>query len=116
MEKGVFNYERTNSEISERLQKRSIGVLQMNLRDRPMREETEELFAFFETTGNRLQYEDVYFERRKYLATFGLACYLERRPEDIKKMEEILRGFAGDAVGHYQPMWIEKTILTGNIQ
>lgn len=66
------------------------------LRDRPMREETEELFALFETTGNRLQYEDVYFERRKYLATFGLACYLERRPEDIKKMEEILRGICGE--------------------
>lgn len=61
------------------------------LRNRPMREETEELFALFETTGNRLQYEDVYFERRKYLATFGLACYLEHRPEDLKKMEEVLK-------------------------
>ena len=50
------------------------------LRDRPMREETEELFALFETTGNRLQYEDVYFERREYLAAFGMACYLEHRP------------------------------------
>ena len=43
------------------------------LRDRPMREETEELFALFETTGNRLQYEDVYFERREYLPAFGMA-------------------------------------------
>ncbi len=66
------------------------------LRNRPMREETEELFALFETTGNRLQYEDVYFERRKYLATFGLACYLEHRPEDLKKMEEVLRGICAE--------------------
>lgn len=66
------------------------------LRDRPMREETEELFALFETTGNRLQYEDVYFERREYLAAFGMACYLEHRPEDIKKMEEVLRGICAE--------------------
>ena len=66
------------------------------LRSRPMREETEELFALFETTGNRLQYEDVYFERRKYLAAFSMACYLEHRPQDIQKLEEVIRGICSE--------------------
>lgn len=33
---------------------------------------TEELFALFERTGSRLQYEEVYFTRRKFLAVLGL--------------------------------------------
>ena len=51
---------------------------------------TEELFALFETTGNRLKYEDVYFKRRKFLAVFGMAAYLWGRPADVEKLEEIL--------------------------
>lgn len=50
----------------------------------------EELFALFETTGNRLKYEDVYFKRRKFLAVFGMAAYLWERPADVEKLEEIL--------------------------
>lgn len=51
---------------------------------------TGELFALFETTGNRLDYEAVYFKRRKFLAVFGMAAYLFRQPADIAKLEEIL--------------------------
>ena len=42
---------------------------------------TEELFALFETTGNRLKYEEVYFMRRKFLAVFGMAAYIWKRKE-----------------------------------
>lgn len=52
---------------------------------------TEELFALFETTGNRLEYEAVYFKRRKFLAVFGVAVYLFRQPADIAKLEEVLQ-------------------------
>lgn len=37
-----------------------------------MPQTTEELFALFEQTGNRLKYEKVYFTRRKILAVLGL--------------------------------------------
>ena len=37
-----------------------------------MPQPTEELFALFEQTGNRLKYEKVYFTRRKILAILGL--------------------------------------------
>ena len=51
---------------------------------------TEELFALFETTGNRLNYEAVYFARRKFLAVFGMAAYIFGRKEDTVKLEEVL--------------------------
>ena len=51
---------------------------------------TEELFALFETIGNRLKYEEVYFKRRKFLAVFGMAVYIFRRQEDVEKLEEVL--------------------------
>ena len=38
---------------------------------------TEELFSLFETTGNRLRYEDSYFARRKFLTILGLEAILE---------------------------------------
>lgn len=60
------------------------------LRDQQMPLLTEELFSIYETSGNRLQYESVYFNRRKYLATFGLASIIGERAEDIQKLEEII--------------------------
>lgn len=51
---------------------------------------TEELFSLFETTGNRLKYEDVYFKRRKFLSVFGISTYLWNRRSDAAKLEEIL--------------------------
>lgn len=60
------------------------------MRNETMPSLTEELFELFETTGNRLEYENVYFKRRKFLAVFGMAVYLFRQPSDIAKLEEIL--------------------------
>lgn len=66
------------------------------LRSEKMPEPTEELFAIYENTGNRLIYEDVYFRRRKFLAVFGLKAILDRQEEDIRKLEEILRDICGE--------------------
>ena len=49
-----------------------IKILADQMRGEAMPPLTEELFALFETTGNRLEYENVYFRRRKFLAVFGM--------------------------------------------
>lgn len=72
--------------------KEQIKTLADQMREESMPPLTEELFALFETTGNRLKYEEVYFRRRKFLAVFGLAAFIFRRSEDIAKLEEILEG------------------------
>ncbi len=77
-----------------------IGIAQ-ELLDKPLPEITEELFALFETTGNRVKYEAVYFGRRKFLTVFGcLALWMKEDGEEsfaplekavvYGKLEEIL--------------------------
>ena len=54
---------------------------------------TEELFSRFEKTGNRLQYEDAYFGRRKYLLVYALeALILKKNGEKVSmgKLEWVL--------------------------
>lgn len=60
------------------------------LRNQPMPQLTEELFAIYENTGNRLQYENIYFERRRYIVVFALLSIMNGREEDIQKLEEVL--------------------------
>lgn len=71
-----------------------------HLADRMQKEEmpllTEELFSLFETTGNRLKYENAYFMRRKFLAVYGMAAYLLKRASDIEKLEDILEEICGE--------------------
>jgi len=71
--------------------KEQVWHLADELRNQPLPELTEELFALFETTGNRIKYEEVYFGRRKFLAAFGMAAIIWSREEDIKKLEEVLQ-------------------------
>lgn len=66
------------------------------LRDQKMPGITEELFAIFENTGNRLIYEEVYFRRRKFLAVFGLKAFLDRDRQDVEKLEEVLAEICGE--------------------
>lgn len=70
--------------------KAQVECLAGELRFEKMPPLTEELFALFETTGNRLQYENIYFKRRKFLAVYGMAVLMFRRNEDLKKLEEVL--------------------------
>ncbi len=53
---------------------------------------TRALFEIFEKNGNRLEYENVYFRRREFLSVYALAVIAEKRPEDVEKLEEVLRG------------------------
>ncbi len=71
--------------------KNQIQQLADRMRNEQLPPLTEELFSLFETTGNRLKYEDIYFKRRKFLAVFGLAAYIFKRREDVVKLEEVLR-------------------------
>ena len=67
------------------------------LRSEPIPALTEELFALFETTGNRLKYERVYFKRRKMLSVFGILSILEKKAEDIKVLEKILEAICEES-------------------
>ncbi|MCC8044270.1 MAG: heparinase II/III-family protein [Clostridiales bacterium] len=69
------------------------------MRDVPMPELDEQLFSLFEKTGNRLAYENVYFQRRKYLAVYGCLAILQTSlsnpgssPGNLLKLEEVIRG------------------------
>lgn len=61
------------------------------LRNQEMPELTEELFALYEQTGNRLIYEKEYFLRRKFLVTFGLVSIWHRRKADIEMLSSVIR-------------------------
>lgn len=61
------------------------------LRNESMPQLTEELFSEFETNGNRMRYEAVYFGRRKFLSVLGLASVIWHEKEDIQKLEEVIR-------------------------
>ena len=53
------------------------------LRGRSMPELTKDLFSLYEDNGNRIKYEKVYFERRKFLNVFAMSTILSHRKEDI---------------------------------
>lgn len=66
------------------------------LRGQELPELTPELFALYETTGNRLIYENRYFERRKQLTVFGLLALWHGREKDLRELERILEGICGE--------------------
>ena len=81
--------------------KKELSDTALELLDKPLPEITEELFALFETTGNRVKYETMYFGRRKFLTVFGcLALWMKEEGEetfapltrvDVEgKLEEVL--------------------------
>ena len=70
---------------------RTVQCLAEEMRKLSLPKVTEELFALYETTGNRLNYEEVYFLRRKFLAVFAMASYIGKKEEDIRKLSEIVQ-------------------------
>ena len=69
--------------------KEQVFTLTEQLRPHPMPDLSEELFALYEQCGNRLEYENKYFLRRKHLAVFGISCFLQHSSDNIEKLEEI---------------------------
>ena len=51
---------------------------------------TFSLFKLYFTTGNRVLYENIYFERRGRLTAFTMAALLYERDEDIAALEDII--------------------------
>ena len=76
--------------------KKQVFNLAEELRPHPMLELSEELFALYEQSGNRLVYEKDYFLRRKYLAVFGMACILQHSSDNIEKLEEVIIGICSE--------------------
>ncbi|MCD7754615.1 MAG: heparinase II/III-family protein [Clostridiales bacterium] len=54
------------------------------------------MFSLAETTGNRLAYEQVYFQRRKYLAVYGGLAVVQKHPDRPEKLEEVIRNICGE--------------------
>ncbi len=51
---------------------------------------TVELFSQFERTGNRIEYENVYFKRRKYFSVYAILSTLYKKSSDINLLEEVI--------------------------
>lgn len=47
-------------------------------------------FRRFDTDGNRKEFENIYFERRRRLTTFGLMSWLYAREEDLAELENMI--------------------------
>lgn len=78
LKKFLADYERDIAESADRM------------RDEKLQPITHELFDLFEKDGSRIPFENVYFHRRGFLAVFGMASILWRKPEDIKKLCEVM--------------------------
>jgi hypothetical protein len=60
------------------------------LRPINMPEITDKLYDIYEKNGDRMQFEKVYFERRYFLLIFGLASFIFKKSNDLRKLEQII--------------------------
>ena len=67
------DYEKKYIECLKKRQKELINL--------PMPEPDKEAYLLYFETGNRLEYEKIYFSRREYLTIFGLAAVLDKSTE-----------------------------------
>lgn len=72
------------------------------LADEKMPGITRDLFELFEKDGSRLPFEKVYFGRRRFLAVYGLAAYLEKEEQGrvsapvLRKLTEVMEDICGE--------------------
>ncbi len=71
--------------------KKDVRAMADELKKEQMPQPSEELFSEFETCGNRIRYEAVYFGRRKFLSVLGLACVIWHEKDDIIKLEAVIK-------------------------
>ncbi|MDE7281754.1 MAG: heparinase II/III-family protein [Ruminiclostridium sp.] len=57
---------------------------------------TEELFSLFERTGSRLEYENVYFKRRRFLTVYAMLSIMYGEQSHISRLEEIIGAVIGE--------------------
>lgn len=60
------------------------------LRYKEMPEITDALYFIYDQTGSRVEFENVYFCRRRFLAIYGMMAILHGRQEDIQKLENVI--------------------------
>ena len=70
---------------------KDVRMLADELKKEQMPQPTEALFSEFETCGNRIHYEKVYFGRRKFLSVLGLASVIWHEKDDIAKLEAVIK-------------------------
>ena len=70
---------------------KDVRALADELKKEQMPQPTEALFSEFETCGNRIRYEKVYFGRRKFLSVLGLASVIWHEKDDIAKLEAVIK-------------------------
>ncbi len=51
---------------------------------------TEELFSVYERTNNRLEYEKVYFKRRKFLTVYAMLAIMYGNHCDVSRLAEVI--------------------------
>lgn len=59
-------------------------------RREPIRVIPFSLYRLFDTTGNRIRYEDAYFDRRGRLDTFAVRALLYHREQDVAALEDAI--------------------------
>ena len=73
------------------------------------------------TTGNRLTFEQSYFQRRRQLSVLGLSVYLTAKPNEVKLLEQVLwevcneytwalpahLPLTGEGYGKNSPVWLD---------
>lgn len=70
---------------------KDVRALADELKKKQMPQPTEALFSEYETCGNRIRYEAVYFDRRKFLSVLGLASVIWHEKDDIAKLETVIK-------------------------
>ena len=91
--KNNFKAEKFFANASHPLAKIYLEELDENYREfkgTPIESFKFSLFKLFEETGNREEYQGVYYKQRRRLLTFILKVWLEGRQEDIYELEDIL--------------------------
>lgn len=80
-------------EIKKWLEKyqNEIRKIAKELCDIPIPKADENLFAIFEKTGSRIEYENVYCERRKYLSVFGCLSVFDNTDNYIQNLEVAIK-------------------------
>lgn len=89
----LFDDVRRNEILNNPIQKEYLDELHRvteNYRKEEIKVLPWRLFKGFDTTGNRIEYEKVYFEHRGRLMSFALMSWLYRDSSDIEALEDII--------------------------
>ena len=73
-----------------------INDIYEQIKNKPIEVLPKSKFCIFNETGNRLIYEDVYFERRTELDICFLKYLLYERKEDLTRLEDIIWAICGE--------------------